>query len=298
MSAANGSEWTWRLEHRNPKELKNHLVSVETYGTEKLDPDYIASVKARKVLAPCHILPDGTLLSGHRRRQAALVLDLPSIPVLVWTGPSLSEAEQAMLIRDFNRNREKTVEQKAREFELFTRSEAAAARERMETTQFNNSRISRDSTGRTQFVLAGGKAEEIAAAHVGMSRSNARKASRVVKKIDELEAEGKADEAGKLRKALNKKSVNAAHKEATNGEDQPETPFDALAAEVTFVLKVAIPKILEAAIHIERKLPPAARGRFSKHRVDQSTKTIFQLFDPLKGAIENLRKKHIQKAKS
>lgn len=67
------------------------------------------------------------------------------------------------------------------------------------------------------------RAKEIAADAAGLSRKTAEKAVEVTHRIDELEQQGKQQDAAKLRETLNTKSVAAAHREATG---EPEKPTD------------------------------------------------------------------------
>ena len=58
-----------------------------------------------------------------------------------------------------------------------------------------------------------GKARDLAANKLGISGSSAERAEKVVKKIDELKADGETEKAETLRELLNEKSVNAAYQE-------------------------------------------------------------------------------------
>ena len=73
-----------RFERRDPKTLKNHLLSVSIYGTQPPDKAFLDSLDAHGgIHTPLIILNDGTLIAGHRRRQGAIIKAYKEVPCIV-----------------------------------------------------------------------------------------------------------------------------------------------------------------------------------------------------------------------
>lgn len=282
----------WILKEMNPADLKNHPDNIEIYGTQPLDDEMLASVKEFGIFQPIHCTKDSVVLGGHRRRQHALAGKVKSVPVLMARN-AISPEEQVVQIVELNRFREKTMEQKAREYGKLAEAKAILARKRQAAglKKGLETPVPKNFTEREK-----GEAKAQAAAEVGMSRPTAEKAAAVVKKIDELTDEGKAQEAAELRDALNKKSVSAAAVKAgvnppkkSEPKDEP-TPFDEPLAGIDWVLNVAVPKIQEHAILAEKALGSGKAG-FTADRVSKLVKPIHEAFNGIRGVIANAQQK-------
>src|SRR5690606_25823051 len=105
------------------------MLNRKLYGEEALPPDFVESVRANGILVPLAIKEDGTILSGHRRWQAALALKMESVPVQVVS--YADELDEREAIIEFNRQREKTFSQKMAEAEALEAIERERARRRM-----------------------------------------------------------------------------------------------------------------------------------------------------------------------
>ena len=182
----------------DPRTLKGHPSNDALFGPadSDLDPQFLESIRIAGILTPLVVRPDNLILSGHRRHAAALRLELQTVPVVV--DESDSDLEQTRVWLDSNLQRELTKEQKIRFFEQYRKLEAeeAAARQRAGVRQ-------NSSTGR---------ADDIAAKRVGMSRPTAGTGLVVVKEIDKSEASGDVERAAALRVELNEGSVSAAYR--------------------------------------------------------------------------------------
>lgn len=146
------------------------------------------------VLQPLLISPASVIISGHRRWAAAAAAGLDEVPVIV--DERLRDpiaADRAWY--EANRNRELTVEQRARLYQALLEIESAEAAHR-----------------RSQGGAAPkrGRAQIIAARQAGMSAPTARAAVDVVRAIDAARAQGDAETAERLRATLNERSVRAA----------------------------------------------------------------------------------------
>ena len=100
---------------RRTTDLKPHPMNRKLYGDEVPPADFIESVRRHGIMVPLAIKEDGTIISGHRRWQAALALKMEHVPVqVVRYADDLDEREA---IIEFNRQREKTFSQKMAEAE-------------------------------------------------------------------------------------------------------------------------------------------------------------------------------------
>jgi len=197
----------------DPKNLKNHLLNIKLYG-DKPDQELKKLIDENGVLEPIVVTPDNTIISGHRRNQCAKMLGLKEVPVIIrqdLTDPL--EIEKALILS--NKQREKSTELKAREYQRLKEIEAEQAKVRQKT--LNN----KDEALRENVPQARGKSSDLAAKEVGMSGKTAEKASKVVEKIDELEESGEVEEAAELRETLNK-SVSGAAKKIAPEKPKPE----------------------------------------------------------------------------
>jgi len=113
---------------RRTTDLKPHPMNRKLYGEEVLPPEFVASIRENGILVPLAVKDDGTIISGHRRWQAALALKMECVPVqVVRYADDLDEREA---IIEFNRQREKTFSQKMAEAEELEAVERERARRR------------------------------------------------------------------------------------------------------------------------------------------------------------------------
>ena len=115
------------------------------------------------------------------------------------TSELTDETLVSLAVLDFNRHRDKTDEDKAREYKARLPLEEALAKQRQG-----------ERTDIVDNFPQGGKARDLAAEPVGWSGKTAEKAAKVVDAIDKLEEDGKQEDADDVRGKLNGKSVNAA----------------------------------------------------------------------------------------
>lgn len=212
------------FENRSVGWLKPHPLSREIYGDD-LDDAFVESVRSLGVLIPLRVLRDGTIVSGRRRWMVAKKLKCEKLPCIMVEGkPDDLEVQEAVI--HANRENERTVQQRGREFVELKRIETEKAEARIKAKQFSgkktgNGQKHREITAPANLPEPCGEAAEIAAEAVGLSRHTAEKAAEVVEVMDELKEAGREEEAKAIGEKL-EESVSAAHREARELKD--ETP--------------------------------------------------------------------------
>lgn len=199
---------------KHPKELRPHPWNSNIYGENEDVTELISLIRASRWVERLVITPTDTIISGHRRCQAALALGWESVPVEVREFPDETAELEALLIA--NATRIKTTEQRVREAEAWEIIEKAKAKQRQQqAAAITNQKIGRDSseTLMENFPQAfKGTTRDAVASRVGLGSGRTySKAVKVVRAIDSL-LEDTPETAQALRKVLNERSVDAATK--------------------------------------------------------------------------------------
>lgn len=207
------------LERRDPRQLVPHPKNEETYrdyDSDEQDAELTDSIRWEGgVKNPIHILPAGNgwgdqelVISGSRRRRCAIEAGDLEVPVYVrYDLHDLADVYREIRVLN-DKTREKTTEQKAREYLLKKEEEEIRAKAR----RVSGKKTEKKSTARKE-----------AAKTVGLSENTALIAAEVVHKIDELEESGNQDEAKELRKTLNKNVREAGRKAGLKPKRTPAT---------------------------------------------------------------------------
>ena len=117
------------VQQRHIHSLQPHPLNQQTYGDRtELEDSFLSSIEANGIHTPLTATPDGLLISGHRRWEAAKRLCIETVPVIV--REFADELEQKEAVIDHNRYREKTFSQKMREADVLHEIEAERARRR------------------------------------------------------------------------------------------------------------------------------------------------------------------------
>ena len=118
--------------------LYTHPLNARIYGAAEPDQALIQSIEAVGVLNAIIVDRNGRILSGTRRWKACKILAqhhkngrFNQIPVGIFDGSDV-EAERRLI--HANRQRDKTLEQKAREYRELLRLETELAKQRMVAT--------------------------------------------------------------------------------------------------------------------------------------------------------------------
>lgn len=109
-----------RIPRRDPRKLRPSPENLRLYGPlDSKDSEIIAlsgSVKRLGVLEPLVVTTDDYILSGHRRRLAAVLAGLKTVPTRVHPiSRKANPDEFLVLLREHNRQRMKTRDQQLRE---------------------------------------------------------------------------------------------------------------------------------------------------------------------------------------
>lgn len=191
--------------------LKPHPLSLAIYGGMESGADLQGSIAEFGVRTPLTVTKGGVIVKGMRRWLAAKALGLKEVPCIVT--PLTDPLEIEIDLLEDNRFREKTNEQKAREFRERKRIEAELARRPLRVAAGGR----RAGRGRPKAKAASNgkgvesfpppvehKSRDLAAATVGWSGRQAEKAAKVL---------AYAEETGdrSLLALMNGKSVDSAH---------------------------------------------------------------------------------------
>jgi ParB family chromosome partitioning protein len=196
------------IEVRNPKTLQPHPKNRKIYhGDSSGFDDMEEKVRKVGILSPILITKDNVIISGHRRNQVAINLGMPTVPVNIFQSDDPLEILEALVIS--NEQRERTNEQRIREFGVLRMIEEERARLRqVAELKQNKATVPENLPERTR-----GDSRDLAANRIGLSGKTAERGAEVVAAIDVLEAQGETKKAGEIREQLNK-SVSGAHKAA------------------------------------------------------------------------------------
>jgi N6-adenosine-specific RNA methylase IME4/general stress protein YciG len=118
------------LRYLDPAELREHPANDEIYKSRELGEDFLDSIATNGVLEPIVVkaADEQTIISGHRRAEAARRAGLDAVSVR--TVAFESEAEEIQALVDFNRQREKTPGEKTREAHYWLQAEKEKNRQK------------------------------------------------------------------------------------------------------------------------------------------------------------------------
>lgn len=195
--------------------LKPHPRNAEIYGEEAVS-DLIVQIEAYGGIAdPLKIKEDFTIISGHRRWQAACELGMTEVPCQI-VSYSSEEEELAALVM-LNYHRAKTNEQRAREGMVLEQALKAEGMERklkalkQNQTDRDPGSLSAESEevsdplNDTDEGGKKGRTRDLVADAVNISSGkNFERMKKVIVAADKLKAEGKPDDATFLLQMLEK----------------------------------------------------------------------------------------------
>ena len=197
--------------NRSISELRPHPKNAEIYGQESASEELVASVKSKGVMVPLTIKSDGTIISGHRRFEAARLAGLEVVPIGI--AAFENELDELEAIIEFNRQREKTFVQKMKEAEALEGIEKQRAKDRqgertdiVEMFPQSESGKTRDKVAQ-QTGIGSGKTYEVAKKIWNKAKDGDDAAKEVVDRIEkgELTIHGAKKELEKEQKVEQKR---------------------------------------------------------------------------------------------
>lgn len=196
----------------DPRTLKNHPLNITLYG-EDVPDNLIDSIKQHGIRDPLvvcrssNIDLDGVVVSGRRRRIAAIKTGLKVVPIVEWLCEDDDELQQELIIR--NIRSEMTVEQRLRMAAKLVEIEARLAAKRM---------------SRGAATEEKGRAIDKVANQVGLSASTVHRGVKALKNAEELKASGDEQRAEEVVTKLKQGKVSAAlAASAPKPEKKPDT---------------------------------------------------------------------------
>lgn len=224
-------------------QLHEHPLNHDIYGDEEIDAQLLDDIRERGVTHALHILPDGRVVCGHRRRRCAIICGFSTVPCVVRHDLPTKALVEWELIQSNRLTRTRTTLQRAREVNhLVSLIGAVRATDRLRNGEsvidsIDISRAERIS-GIPEAELAqirdiiqahqSAKKEDalsVAARYYGKSRNAYAPAVGVVNTINDLRKKGYIKEAAELGDALNvslRSAVKLAksHRLVTKGKDK------------------------------------------------------------------------------
>ncbi len=191
-------------------DLKPHPKNEEIYGVNEDISDLVKKIKKSGRVHTMTVNSNGVVLAGHRRLKACIELGIETVNAEI-VDFDTPEEEIEFIVLD-NHQREKTVEQKAKEARVLKEVESELAKRRQGERNDIVPNLARSSEGKDY-----GKARDKVAKNVGLrSGHEVDRAITAVNKIDELRKTGREKDAELIRGVLNNRSVSAAEELARN----------------------------------------------------------------------------------
>lgn len=195
--------------------LKPHPRNAEIYGEETVS-DLVVQIEAYGGIAdPLKIKEDFTIISGHRRWQAARELGMKEVPCQIVHYASEEEELAALVMLNYHRT--KTNEQRAREGMVLEQALKTEGMERKLNALKQNQSVRdpgsptdssekiTDSSGDTNNGGKKGRTRDLVADAVNISSGkNFDRMKKVIVAADQLKADGKSDDAAFLIQMLDK----------------------------------------------------------------------------------------------
>ena len=199
-----------------PQTLQANPLSESIYGNGMTD-SLMASVREDGIQSPLVVCRNGLrVISGNTRLKVAKELGIAKVPVL-FVESELTSWEEQNLVLSHNVAREKTNEMKVREYRCYLEIEKGQIRQRGAAVKKGSVKVPN---------LAPAKSRDVAADKVGGTHSSLQTGLKVVEAIDKLTADGRVDEAARLRKVLNDNGYSPAKNLAVSQrwivEDKPK----------------------------------------------------------------------------
>lgn len=189
-----------------PKQLEINPLSDNIYGSD-VPTALLASITENGIKSPLIVAKASMrVISGNTRLRVAKQLSLEKVPILFIEG-QISDEEEQNLVLSHNVARDKTNEMRVREYRCYLDIEKELTRQRVAAGKKRSATVPN---------LAHSKSRDVAADKVGGAHSSLETGLKVLKTMDKLTAEGKTEEAARLRDILNANGYSPAKNLAVN----------------------------------------------------------------------------------
>jgi ParB-like chromosome segregation protein Spo0J len=281
----------------NVKELKPHPQNIEIYGEEDIE-ELANRIKESGWIKPLVIKSDGTVISGHRRLKACLLLGIEEVEYEAIYFNNKNEELERLLLE--NESREKTTYQKIQEGKFWEDVIKEKARLRKLSTLNNQSVEVENSPQREKEEV--GKTRDIVAKKIGLgSGKTYETAKKIVKEIDKLKDEGKEKNSDFLKTVLNETGNGAKDLLKNDLSDIGEELKDKVinkeitAKEAIKEIKKEAETLTDTDVKIENK--PQEQEKIIEASTEESTQitetvenTLQNILDVFKSNIEKYSK--------
>jgi ParB/RepB/Spo0J family partition protein len=187
--------------NRSLDSLRPHPRNEEIYGGLE-DAELTESIRAKGILTPLLITPDGRIVGGHRRWTAARAAGLIEVPVVLFESEDELEILEAVL--ENNRQRVKSAEVMANEGAVLAEIEGLRAKQRQrEAAETTNAKRNGTHTQLVAYASAPGETRKKVAERLGVSHQTAQKAIQVGQALATLK-ESESQEDQEKRRSLQK----------------------------------------------------------------------------------------------
>lgn len=212
-----------RFERRDPKSLKNHLLSISIYGTQPPDKAFLDSLDEHGgIHTPLIILNDGTLIAGHRRRQGAIIKAYKEVPCIVRLDLEDKPLEVERMIISSNKDtRVRTDDILAREAAALAEIESKEAAARM---KLGGKNAKTDPAPISAQGVKSGETRQNVANTLGIGRNKAAEAITVGTAIKKAEDSGDKETAEKIATVARDQSIHAAATMVSLPKEKPKKP--------------------------------------------------------------------------
>lgn len=275
------------LTTRKISELKPHMINEKIYGENEDIKSLVDSIRKSGIVETLTIDENNIIISGHRRWRACQQLvsegltQFETVNCMVCRYENEPEKIQALLVA--NDTRIKSQWQIATEARIRLKVEQDLADMRRRSTQNNNSAKKAEVVN----LPPQGKARDIVAKEMGYSGKTIDKMVAIVNKTEELEKQGRIDEANLIKDALENQSVEAASKLAkniNNISDKAKTDLregKTTANKAITASKTAQTEVSVTPTSIEKEITPSVKSTVYK---DNTHKEVSD-FESLLGGV-------------
>jgi len=206
-----------------PEALEPHPLNDRVYADRtELADSFLRSIEEHGILEPIVTTRDDTIISGHRRIEAALQLDMDAVPVKV--REFADDLDQRAKLIEFNQQRDKTFSQQMREGAAIKEIEREQAKRRQGTrTDLVENSPRGDDRASTSAGGEFGKTRDKVAAKIGMGSGRTYGMAQTVWQAAQEGGTVAQDEVDKLDRG--EQSIYGAYQKVRD-QVQPETDTD------------------------------------------------------------------------